>query len=177
MSLCKFYNENLTMFHPFKQPHYPLNSCILREFASAEATQVADTLAQMPPWQTLNYSAETLANYLRRPDPVLSKFVITVDEQIEGTVCIRYPCLRGAYLELLAIYPSQQGRGIGQQVIQWLAAEAQQASSRNLWTLVSAFNHAGQRFYQKMGFTQVGQLDDLVVPGQTELLMRKMLLG
>ena len=41
------------------------------------------------------------------------------------------------------------------------------------WTLVSSFNHKAQQFYEKMGFIKVGQLDDLIIEGYSEFLLRK----
>ncbi len=84
-------------------------------------------------------------------------------------MCVRYPWLRGACLKLLAIYPSQQGQGLGRDIIQWLELH----HLRNLWTLVSSFNHDARHFYQKMGFVEIGQLDDFIVAGYDEILLRK----
>lgn len=163
------------MSHPFINSHYFLNSCQLCPITSESARALAQNLVQMQPWQTLGYSTETLKNYLLRSDPALYRFVITVSEQVVGTVGVRYPWLRGAYLELLAVYPSQQGQGIGRIVINWLAEELRSTSSRNLWTLVSSFNTPAQDFYQRLGFITIGQLDDFIVPGYGEIFLRKVL--
>ncbi|WP_069472231.1 polysaccharide deacetylase family protein [Candidatus Marithrix sp. Canyon 246] len=75
-----------------------------------------------------------IVNYLRKHH--IKATFYAGDQQLVGVVCVRYPWLRGACLELLTIAPSQQ-------------------------------------FYQKMGFIKVGQLDDLIVEGYSEFLLRK----
>jgi ribosomal protein S18 acetylase RimI-like enzyme len=155
----------------FKRPSYTLSACILRELTQDEAATVSQTLVQMEPWRTLGYKADTLSNYLSGPDPLL--YGIVASQQLVGAVCVRYPWLRGACLELLAVFPSQQGRGLGRDVIGWLEAELLQTNCRNLWTLVSSFNQEARHFYQQMGFVEVGQLDDLIVTGYAEILLRK----
>lgn len=162
---------------PFIHSNYTLRLCQLRELTQAEIIAMSQTLAQMEPWLTLNYSAKTLANYLGCQDPSLHQYGITSPtQQVAGVICIRYPWLRGPYIELFAVSHSQQGQGIGRDIINWLVTELRQNTNlHNLWALVSEFNHEAQHFYQKMGFVEMAQLDDLVVTGYNEILLRKVL--
>ena len=91
----------------------------------------------MEPWLTLNYSAEKLIKYLNRQESYLHQF--DIQQQVVGVICTRYPWLYGAYIELFAVYESQQ-------------------------------------FYQKMGFVEIGQIDDFVMVGYDEILLRKSLI-
>ena len=93
-----------------------------------------------------------------------------------GVVCVKYPWLRGAYLELIAVFPPQRGRGLGADVIRWLEEEVPN-SAPNLWTLVSSFNRRARDFYERQGFAAIGAIDDLVKPGYTEILLRKRIEG
>ena len=53
------------------------------------------------------------------------------------------------------------------------AEESSRAQGRDLFLLVSDFNTDAQRFYQRLGFQQVGLLEDYVIPGVGELIYRK----
>lgn len=161
--------------HTFTQQNYTVNACNLRQLTPNEAVIVSQSLVKMEPWRTLGYSADTLSNYLLRSDDLLYRYALVDSEKIVGVLCVRYPWLRGACLELLAIFPSQQGKGAGREVINWLEAELRQNNLRNLWTLVSSFNLEAQHFYQKVGFVEAGQFDDFIVAGYAELLLRKIL--
>jgi diamine N-acetyltransferase len=134
---------------------------------------VAQQLINLDPWLTLGYQAESLARYLQRADVSLHKFEVLVSDQTVGVFCYRYPWLQGPFLELLAIYPLLQGRGLGQEILAWLE---NQGPWKNLWTTVSAFNLRAWKFYTAFGFTEIGRLHDLVRNGFDEILLRKAIL-
>jgi GNAT superfamily N-acetyltransferase len=139
-----------------------------------EAQDLAAALVTMDPWRTLEYQADALALYLSRPDPTLMRFTIKASGHTAGVLCLRYPWLKGIYLELLALFPPYQGLGLGRQIISWTEARAR-PQTKNFWVAVSSFNHRASRFYLNLGFTQVGCLQDLIKEGCDELLLRKIL--
>lgn len=165
----------MTKIQPFTHTHYTLKSCELCTLAPPAVTLLSQHLSQMSPWNVLSYTADQLSTYLLSTDPGLYKYQIMVEKQVVGIVCIRYPWLRGAYLELIAIYPQWQQQGIGPQIICWFEQELNYATLKNLWVLVSSFNEKAKLFYQRAGFKEIGPVEDLVKIGYTEILLRKML--
>ena len=137
-----------------------------------EADLLAGQLVGMTPWRELGYQADTLRNYLLGAQTGFRALCLYVDDAPAGTITLRSPWLRGTLLELLAILPEFQQQGLGAWLMQWLKTHVQDNNQRNLWTLVSAFNTPAIRFYQSQGFTTIGQLDDFIVNGQHELLLR-----
>jgi len=131
-----------------------------------DAAPLATACAAIDPWKCLGYQAATLEAYLRRDDPALHRFVIG---DLDGLLALRRPWLRGAFIEMLAVFPGRQGQGLGRGAVQWAAAQDQSA---NLWATVSAFNAEARHFYQTVGFVEVAPLRDLVVTGQDEVLLR-----
>ena len=65
-----------------------------------------------------------------------------------------------------------QRRGVGSEILQWIAAQARRESS-NVWVLVSSFNAPARTFYARQGFNEVGLLKDFVQSGYDEILLRK----
>ena len=120
------------------------------------------------PWKTLGYAATSLARGMVRDDASLARYVIDPG----GYLAIRYPWLRGSYLETIAIDPAHQGRGIGAAVLDWWEARSRTVAP-NLWLLVSEFNAPARRFYARHGFVEVAPLENLVKPGVAEVLLRK----
>ena len=66
------------------------------------------------------------------------------------------------------------GRGIGRALMEWAEAEVfDRRCARNLFLLVSDFNTPARRFYERLGFAEVGRLPDYLVAGRDEIIVRK----
>jgi ribosomal protein S18 acetylase RimI-like enzyme len=162
---------------PFELRALELGRCALAAPPSAaEAEAIGALLAAMDPWATLGVTAAGLAAYLGRDDPALRRYAVRVEGAVAGVVCVRWPWLRGPYIELLGLAPTCQGRGIGAELLAWTEAEARKAGS-NLWVAASSFNPRALEFYRRQGFVEVGLIEDLVRPGFDEVLLRKRLDG
>ena len=74
---------------------------------------------------------------------------------------------RSAYVQLIGVRPGARGGGVGRALMEFAEAHAQ---SRKVFLRVSDFNTDAQRFYARLGYTQVGNLDDYVVKGVSELI-------
>ena len=95
-----------------------------------------------------------------------------MSEETAGVVCVRYPWLRGPYLELLAVFPPHQGKNMGREIVAWMKDECCGVSN-NIWTTVSSFNAPALSFYKNIGFIEIAQLPDLVAGGFSEILLQK----
>ena len=138
------------------------------------AAEIGNRLAGMDPWRTLGYSAETLARGLASPHPEVTRYLAMEGDEPQGLVVVRYPWLRGAYVELFAVLPAAQGRGVGRAALEFIESHYR-GRTANLWLLVSGFNASARRFYERQGFRPIGVIEDLVVAGQDEVLMRKVI--
>ena len=121
---------------PFSVHLYHLSCCDLRTLQSlAEARCLSDRLARMDPWRTLRYTSNTLLAYLLRQDTALYRYAVVVPDTTIGVVCVRYPWLRGAYLELIGLEAAYQGLGVGREILRWVEGQARLAVP-NVWVLV-----------------------------------------
>ena len=161
---------------PYAEQFYELSGCCLRRLLKpADAGMISDTLAGMDPWRTLGSTAKALSDYLTADDPALRRFaVLAPDETIIGVTCVRYPWLRGGYLELFGLFEAYQGQGIGSEITQWFEGQSRLRCG-NVWVSVSAFNDSAYRFYRRHGFGNIGVLNNLVKPGYDEILLRKIM--
>ncbi len=158
---------------PFRD-EYVLSGCRFVQLQAEDAKVVSDKLATINPWLTLGYSAAQLEKYLSADDPSLHRYTVMVDEMIAGVVAVRYPWLRGSYLELIGLFPGQQGKGLGTAILQWMERETK-PWAMNCWVLVSSFNEAAKRFYLRQGFREIANIEALVSARSSELLLRKVL--
>lgn len=78
---------------------------------------------------------------------------------------------RSAYLKLLAIRDDQRGLGLGRALMSH--NEALHLHPHGLCLLVTATNTPARRFYERLGYNQVGLLPSYVKPGIDECLYLK----
>jgi diamine N-acetyltransferase len=160
---------------PFGKTIVPLTGCVLsRTLSTADAELLSVKFAASEPWLTLGVSALVLKNYLLREDVSLYRYTVHIDDRLAGLICLRYPWLRGPYIELLGLMEDYRRQGIGTQLLNWAEAEARYETN-NLWLATSSFNHQAIQFYERHGFQQIGRIEGLVHPDYDELLMRKWL--
>jgi GNAT superfamily N-acetyltransferase len=157
----------------FEQRVYDFGDFVLSPLRSDLAKEIATRMASMEPWCTLRKSSAVLAASLVEPDDHYRRWVIRRGLDPIGVLGIRCPWLYGPYVALLAIFHEHQRRGVGGGILGWIERQAQ--GSRNTWVCVSSFNTRAQLFYTRHGYLQVGELQDLLVPGHSELLLRKRL--
>lgn len=130
----------------------------------------------MPPWSVMDYPAEAMARFLAASCDGASRYRVEAGGMEAGAVCIRFPWLKGPYLELLALLPRFQSQGIGASVLAWFEQAATRLDARNLWVCASSFNAGALRFYERHGFRPAATLPGLVADGYDEILLRKFLL-
>lgn len=83
---------------------------------------------------------------------------------------------RSAYLRLIGVLPEWQGHRVGEALLQAVEDNAARRV-QDIFLLVTHSNTAAQRFYQRLGYRQVGAIPDYVVDGITELIYQKRLTG
>lgn len=131
-------------------------------------------LSLSEPWRTLGYTTQDwdkLFAIIEAGEPRQS-YVIEGDGQPGGLAVVRQQFLFGDYLELLAISPAQRGRGLGRLLLTHVE-EQTFARAKNLFACVSDFNTDARRFYERQGYAEVGRLENFLVAGRDEILLRK----
>jgi [ribosomal protein S18]-alanine N-acetyltransferase len=136
----------------------------------ADAEICARLMAQSEPWLTLQRSYDAALTIIR--DPTREVYVARDEDGVAGFLIL---CLIGAfvgYIQTVAVQPDRRGQGLGTQLIGF----AEQRIFRefpNTFMCVSSFNHAARRLYQRLGYQVIGELTDYILPGYSELLLRK----
>jgi ribosomal protein S18 acetylase RimI-like enzyme len=162
------------MRSPFSRRTEDLGSCELGPIDGALAQELGDAISEIEPWVVMNYPAERLSAFLTWSDPSTHQFAIYRENAIAGAVAVRHPWLHGPYLQLLAILPSFQRKGIGSAIIRWIESEVE-GQVRNFWVIASDFNQPAIDFYLSHGFRHAAKFENLVQDGFDELLLRKRL--
>jgi [ribosomal protein S18]-alanine N-acetyltransferase len=145
---------------------------IIRKYQTeAEARAAAQIMATADPWIRGGRTAEQ--TYRNVTNPAAESYVAVVDDRVVGIIvlAIAVPLIKG-YIAALAVAQDFRNRGIGAQLLSF-AEQRIFRESPNVFLCVSSFNTDGQRFYQRMGYAQIGEIADYTISGASELLMRK----
>jgi ribosomal protein S18 acetylase RimI-like enzyme len=136
-----------------------------------EAASAARLMSSTEPWITLGRKFEHTIVGVTNPN--FEVYLALAAGEVVGVVmiAIHVPLIRG-YIAGLAVHRDWRNRGVGTQLMRY-AEDRILRDSPNVFLCVSSFNPNARRFYERLGFTQCGELTDLVVAGHSEVLMRK----
>jgi ribosomal-protein-alanine N-acetyltransferase len=136
----------------------------------AEVKACAAIMSSSEPWVTLKRGYETSLRLLR--DPSRERYVARVEERLAGILVLNLQGAFVGYLQTICIAPEFRGRGLGSALIAF-AEERIFREHPNVFLCVSSFNHSARRLYERLGYSVVGELTNYLVPGQSEILLRK----
>jgi len=135
-----------------------------------EVERCAGLMSASEPWVTLRRDRETCRLFLS--DPNRERYVALLDGRLAGfTILI----LRGAFvgfIQSVCVAPGDRNRGVGTALIRFAERRILRISP-NIFLCVSSFNPRARRLYERLGYEVVGDLRDFIVPGHSEILMRK----
>ena len=137
---------------------------------ASDISQSARMMAESEPWITLGLTVEMARKVLT--DPAREQYVIRDSNGVAGLVVVDMRGLLAGYIQILCVRPDRRGSGLGSALIRWAEARIFQ-DSPNAFICVSSFNAGARRLYERLGFSPVGVLRELIVPGYDEHLLRK----
>jgi [ribosomal protein S18]-alanine N-acetyltransferase len=143
---------------------------IARLTSASDAQVCAELMAGSEPWLTLGRNYEASLRVVQ--DPTREVYVGRDNEGFAGFLIL---CMTGAlvgYVQTILVHPARRGRGIGSKLLGFAEDRILQESP-NVFMCVSSFNHDAARLYARLGYTVVGELTDYIVPGFSEILLRK----
>lgn len=151
------------------------DSFTIRPLVQSDIRGIAAWVAATPLWQRYRVTEQTMSDRLRAG--LAEGATISVAERDGAVLGFLWFVPRGAfnrsdYVQLLGVRPDERSRGIGRALMESAERESV-AHGRDLFLLVSDFNIRGQQFYQRLGYRQVGRLEDYVIPGVSELIYVK----
>ena len=130
----------------------------------------ASMMTRTDPWITLGmdyqqclkaFDGDCKEVYILRSGEVIAGFIIL---QTGGTF--------SGYIQTICIGEDQRGKGLGTRLIEFCEKRTLEFSP-NIFICVSSFNKGAYELYQRLGFRLVGRLENFVIQGFDELLLRK----
>ncbi len=133
----------------------------------AALDRCAAEMAATDPWKKLGRdfaacrTALDLPEYeVWGPEPLTGFLVLTLEGSFTG------------YVRTLCVFPEARGKGVGSLLLR--EAEERIFQERpNVFICYSSFNPRAGALYRRMGYEQVGEFLDFILPGESEILLRK----
>lgn len=143
---------------------------IKRLQSAGEAEKCARLMADSEPWITLRRTYEGSLRMLG--DPSREVYLAFVKDEIVGFIVLIMSGALVGYIQTVAVMPEWRNKGIGSRLLKF-AEDKIFAKAPNAFLCVSSFNKKAQELYQRLGYEVIGELKDYIVPGHSEILLRK----
>ena len=137
---------------------------------TTDAEWAAGIMAASDPWVTLGTGYERSLNLL--VNPARERYLAKVSGEPAGFHAISMQGAFVGYVQLLGVAPTFRGHGVGKALIDY-AERRIFRETPNVFICVSDFNQEAQGFYAKMGYRKVGELQDFIIAGHAEIILRK----
>jgi ribosomal-protein-alanine N-acetyltransferase len=135
-----------------------------------QARECARLMSSSEPWITLRRDYDLCLRMLT--DPAREVYVALLEKELVGFIML---IMRGAFVgfvQTVAVKPERRSQGIGTNLLQF-AEKRIFKDMANVFMCVSSFNDKAQKLYKRLGYQTVGELKDFIVPGHSEILLRK----
>lgn len=121
----------------------------------SDAVRIADLSRRLIehglPW---TWTAPRVARHIRHSESVV--LAARAEGCLTGFAIMAFG-EHSAHLNLLAVDPGHQGRGIGQALVRWLEESAVVAGTFIIRLEIRAGNDSARRFYRRLGYAEMGR--------------------
>ena len=136
----------------------------------ADAEICARMMANSEPWITLRRDYDASLKILI--DSSREVYLAMVGDEIVGFTILSMQGAFVGYLQSICVAPQWRGEGIGSELMDYVEKRIL-SETPNVFICVSSFNGRVQRLYERRGYEAIGELKDFIVPGHSEILLRK----
>lgn len=141
------------------------------DFANTDAIKrCASIMSRSDPWITLGRDYEASIQTLS--DKAKEVYIANFANEIAGFIILNMQGAFVGYIQSVCISPELRGKEIGSLLLSF-AEERIFSEVPNVFICASSFNSGAQKLYQKLGYKVVGKLEDYVISGHSEILLRK----
>ncbi len=150
-----------------------MKSLDIRIATEKEHEWAAGLLAASEPWVTLGATTEQCREICGNPEYLLC--IAHLNGNPSGAIIMHPRGLASSpYVKSIVVAAPYRNQGIGAALMDYADAYFRK-TSRHLFLCVSSFNSRARTFYERLGYHAVGELEDHVINGASEILMHKCL--
>ncbi len=127
-------------------------------------------MAKTDPWITLGMNYDQCIKAFEGQCKEI--YTVRTGREIAGFVILQVCGTFSGYIQTICISETFRGQGLGTKLLLF-CEERILKFSPNIFICVSSFNMRAMKLYYEFGFKLVGELENFVKDGLTELLLRK----
>ena len=135
-----------------------------------EAKACAKMMVDSEPWITLKRGYEASLKIIT--DSNREVYLARENGEILGFIVIEMNGAFVGYIKSIYTAPEWGGRGVGGKLMDYVEDRIFKEAP-NVFICVSGFNKGAQRLYKRLGYEVVGELNDYIISGESEILLRK----
>jgi ribosomal protein S18 acetylase RimI-like enzyme len=127
-------------------------------------------MSKTDPWITLGMNYEQCLKAFEGSCKEI--YLVETEDTIAGFVILQICGTFSGYIQTICIDEAYRGMGFGKKLLKFCEDRVHKFSP-NLFICVSSFNKGAIKLYYEYGFKLIGELDNFVKEGFTELMLRK----
>lgn len=148
-----------------------LQKVTIRKFQTARECDIAARLLMnTDPWKTFGRTYENCLDAVTNPQK--ETYGAFINDDFWGVLVIDLTGPLKGYIQAVCIADTARGNGLGSLLVKF-AEKRIFAISPNSFLCYSDFNEKARTFYENLGYGLVGKLENYMIPGHAEYLMRK----
>ena len=137
-----------------------------------EIRACAELMVSSEPWRSLGRTMDEATAILGSSRREV--YVAVSEGRPVGFAVLVLRGLMVGSVQSLAVLPELRGKGIGTAIMKFVERRIFE-DFPNVFLAVAKTNWRARRFYEFLGYQAFGELEDLLIRGETEVLMRKTL--
>jgi len=118
----------------------------------------------------LGTTMDEAVSVLKHPDN--DTFIYIVGNGLAGFVTYTMKGSLPGYIKRIAVKEKYRSMGIGEKLM-YFAEQKILPHTNNVFLCVSDFNTGAISFYERIGYSKIGEIKDYIIAGSSEVIMRK----
>jgi ribosomal-protein-alanine N-acetyltransferase len=143
----------------------------ISEATDEERDLTAKMIASSEPWITLGTTLETSLKVCRDREYLV--FAARMGNDMCGAMVIHPRGLASSpYLKSIVVDSRFRSMGVGKTLLNFAEVYFRERS-RHFFMCVSSFNPRARALYERLGYSKVGEFNDYILDGESEILLHK----